>query len=288
MQLKRSQVRITPKRAEELLRLNTYAGQRNKSPAHIRELAEKMVDGRFHNGQVAVVVNGSTYLADGQHQCEASIVSGTTFPATYLEFIAEKGDSKEDLAEVFAQFNVDRSRTRGDIAWIYGCQVGMHEWPRKCVTLCNTALGWIAGGFGEGGGRIGKDESARLLSAKKASCTFVRDIVFTVDSKQSRHLQRSPVVAAMIATHAKDSAAAAEFWTAVRDGDMLRKSDPRAVIRDFLLRTSVALGAGARGDKTTVGAREMYGKCVAAWNASRSDKTTSLKYFGNKPLPKLV
>ena len=83
MQLKRSQVRITPKRAEELLRLNTYAGQRNKSPAHIQDLAQKMVDGRFHNGQIAILVNGSTFLADGQHQCEAGIVSGTTFPACF-------------------------------------------------------------------------------------------------------------------------------------------------------------------------------------------------------------
>jgi hypothetical protein len=288
MELKRSQVRITPKRAEELLRLNTYAGQRNKSPMHIQELAEKMKDGRFHNGQVAIVINGSTFLADGQHQCEASIVSGVTFPATMLEFYAEKGDSKEDIAEVFAQFNVDRSRTRGDIAWIYGCQVGMHEWPRKCVTLCNSALGWIAGGFGEGGVRLGKDENARLLSAKKSACTFVRDIAFSGDPKQSRHLQRGAVVAAMIVTQQKDAEAARAFWEAVRDGDMLRKSDPCAVIRDFLLRTSVALGAGARGDKVTVGAREMFGKCIAAWNAKRSGKTTSLKYFGSKPLPKLV
>lgn len=290
MKFKKSNITVTPKKAAEFLRHNTYEGQRNKSPRHIQELGEKLVDGRFHNGQVALIYNGSTWLADGQHQCEASIVTGKSFPATLLEFTAEDGDTKEDVAEVFAQFNVDRSRSRGDIAWIYGCQIGMETWPRKCVTLCNTALGWLASNCGNYNGKstLTKDESARLLSKKRKACEFVHDMAFQGADGAAKHLLRSPTVAAMIATFEKSHADAEVFWAAVRDGDMLKRTDPCFVLREFLLRSNVALGGGARSGDVTVSQREMFAKCIHAWNAYRQKKTTSLKYYADKPLPKLA
>lgn len=287
MKLKSSLVKITPKKAEELLKLNTYAGQRNISPTHVQALAEKMEDGRFNCGRVAVIVNGNTVLADGQHQCSASILSGRTFPALMLEHIVEEGDTKQDIAEAFAQYNTDRSRSRADIAWIYGAQAGMAEWPRQAVSLCNSALGWIAAGFGVGGsGALDKDANARLLAAKKSSCQFILEMTFRGEGAPFRHLQRMAVAAAMIVTHGVDRCAAEEFWAGVRDGELLRKSDPRSVLRDALLRGVVRRSTGS--DSQSYSQRELYAKCIHGWNAWRSGKSTSLKFYANKPLPRAV
>lgn len=291
MQLKKSQILVTPKKAEEFLKYNTYAGQRNKSPAHIRELAAKMTDGRFHNGQIATVNNGSVFLADGQHQCEAVIVSGQKVPATMLEFFVDKGDTKEDVARIFAQFNVDRSRSRGDIAWIYGCNIGMADWPRQCVTLCNTALGWIASGHGSAGGKtaLDRDANARLLSAKKSSCSFVRQVIYgEKQSTDAKHLLRAAVAAAMIVTHTKAASDAEVFWMAVRDGDMLKRSDPAFALREFLRGAACSYGGGHRSERDAVSAREMYARCVHGWNAYRQKQSTALRYYPSKPLPKVV
>lgn len=285
MKLTSSKVRITPKKADELLRLNTYEGQRNKSQRHIQELAEKMKDGRFHVGSIALIHNGKVEMADGQHQCEACKLAGVPFTAMQLDYVVEEDDTKEDIAEVFAQFNVDRSRSRGDIAWIYGCKIGMADWPRKCVTVCNSALGWIAGGCSAGGGvNIPKDENSRLLSSNRELCQFVHDIAFGENASSARHIIRSPVVAAMMQTRRANADAAATFWSAVRDGDMLKKSDPAYKLREFLLRSKVKSSSGSR-DTEVVDQRTMYGKCIVAWNAYRTGNTTALKYFSDKPLP---
>lgn len=289
MKRKDTLIKVTPKKAAEFLKSNNYPGQRAKVQRHINELAEKMEDGRFNTGQVAIVVglDGVTYLADGQHQCEACILSGVQFSAVYMHFTVEKGDSKQAIAEVFAQFNGHRARSRGDIAWIYGAHIGMADWSRKCVQLCNSALGWIAGGFGESGTiLLSKDENARLLAAKKSACTFVYRTAFNGHVKTARHLARSPVAAAMLVTFDKNLLLAEEFWEAVRDGEMIKRSDPRMTLREFLVNSSVK-STSAKGG-AAVSQREMYVKCIHAWNAYLSGKTTSLKYYANKPIPQVL
>lgn len=283
-------VTIPPKRAEELLAFNTYAGQRNKSARHIQELAGKMMDGRFHVGSIALVHNGGTIMADGQHQCYASVSCGKPFKANLQEYYVEESDTKEDIARVFSQFNVDRARSRGDIAWIHGCQIGMDQWPRRCVTLCNTAIGWIESGFGASATiSLSKDDNATLLGKYRKHCQFVFDTCFASGGK-NLHLLRSPVVAAMIQTWTKSKGDAELFWSAVRDGDMLKSGEPAFVLRDFLMRSSVAIGCGSRNNKTEqVGQREMYARCLVAWNAFRAKETrTTLRWNPKGPLPKVA
>lgn len=274
MKFKSSQVTVSPKKAEEYLSHNTYAGQRHISPRHIQELQAKMNDGRFHVGNIAIVYNGSPILADGQHQCHAGIIAGRPFKALLQEYTIEEADSKEDIARVFSQFNVDRARSRGDIAWIHGCQIGMDKWPRRCVTLCNTAIGWMESGFGlKAYIALSKDENAALLAKYRKQCEFIYELLFC-NEQRSRHLLRSPVTAAMMQTFIKSRSDAEVFWAAVRDGDMLKRGEPTFVLRDYLLRVSVSVGAGARQTgKESVGFRELYVKCIHAWNAYRGGET---------------
>lgn len=284
MNRKDSSLLLTPERAQKFIAINTHPGQRSLSRAVVTELATKIEDGRFHEGLVAIMHNGDDSLMNGQHQCHAVIQAGRSVHARLHEYWAEKGDTATDVARVFAQYNVDKGRTRGDIGWIYASQIGMAEWPRKCVSLCNTALGWIATGYTPII-KISKDDNASLLKPHIKECEFVYRLLWNVKGQESRHLLRSPVIAAVMLTHRKHHDDAELFWTSVRDGDMLKKDEPAAKLRTVLLRSKVSLGRGAgqRGEQLSQFA--MCAKCIHAWNAYRTKGATDLKVYADKPMP---
>lgn len=275
---------IYPKEAEKLLQLNNFSGQRNIREAHALQLAQKMDDGRFHVGSVALVhKDGQTTLADGQHQLTACILSGKPFKAVVQEYELNGVDDGQALARIFSQFNVDSPRTRGDIAWIYANELGWGSWRRKLVTNLASALTTLVkGDFGSWNTSVSKDASAALMAENQKACEWAHGL----DVASNRHLVRAPVLAAMIATWRKSQKAADEFWTAVRDGDNLKRSDPRFVLREFLKDVSLQGGENNKAGRTTVDRRAMFCKCIHAWNAWRQDRPTNLKYHAKASVPK--
>lgn len=273
MKMTKSNVTLTPKRAEELLKINNYPGQRPMSPVHVQRLVAKINDGRFHNADLATMKNGKCYLINGQHQCEAVITAGQSVPATLLEFEAERGDTKEQIALKFNQFNVDKGRSRGDTAWSTANAIGMGDWPRPCVVLCAAALGYLATGeYAENRGvRMDRDENAALLGKNRLECEFIRDVLYAEDVPvtRGRHLMRASVAAAMIETWRKSRLPAKAFWTNVRDGEGLQRNDPAFALREFLTQTNVNIGRGAGKKALGADAREFFVRCLTAWNAHR-------------------
>lgn len=281
MKRKESSVRLTPEKAQQFITINVHPGQRNLRRRVVQELAEKMADGRFHEGVIAIMHNGKDSLMNGQHQCYAVIESGKTVSVRVHEYWTENGDSETDIAKVFAQYNVDAARSRADIGWIYGAQIGMEEWPRKCVSVCMTALGWIESKFGNV--TCTKDENGQLLAENRPACDFVHGLLFS--GGDTKHMVRSPVVAAMIVTYERDAADADVFWSSVRDGDMLKRTEPAFKIREYLTKVSISCGRGVGGEKKNVRVFEVCAKCIHAWNAYRGGVTTDLKVYADKPMP---
>lgn len=282
MKLKKSSIRLTPTNAKAFRERNTYPGQRGMGPAYLEELERKMRAGDFHEGLIAIIrlSSGEEVLANGQHQCTAVIETGISVDARLHEWTVEPGDSPADIARVFAQYNVDKNRSRGDIAWIYGAQANMGAWPPRCVKLCNTALGWIYTRLLRKG-KLSKDDNALLLLKHKQECAFVYETAF-VNGANAKHLYRSPVVAAMMETSNKDLEHAYLFWGAVRDGDMLKTADPAYKCREMLkairVRT-VSIG------NPTMDERELYARCIHFWNGSRGKGGCSGRYYPDAPLP---
>ena len=70
--ISRSQMRLTPQRAEEFSALNTYDGQRKQNNSHIKRLKEEILHGNFIDGYIVVArLNGKKFLMNGQHQCRS-------------------------------------------------------------------------------------------------------------------------------------------------------------------------------------------------------------------------
>jgi hypothetical protein len=71
---------IAPKRAEQLLKLNNFEGQRPTSNGHIQNLVSAIRSGSFRIGSTAFArktFNGSAeVLVNGQHQLHACITAG--------------------------------------------------------------------------------------------------------------------------------------------------------------------------------------------------------------------
>jgi len=100
---------------------------------------------------------------------------------------------------------------------------------------------------------------------------------------------RGPIAAALYATFEKDPEAAAKFWTSVRDETGKDPSSPERMLPRFLLKSSIGLARAAKGGdgkgKQNAGRREMYVKCIHAWNAWRRGAKTDLKYYHDAKLP---
>ncbi len=253
---------LTVKKASEFLAMNNYPGQRDVGPKHVDMLFEKMQSGDFHWAQIATIVyEGEKHLANGQHQCHAVIRHGESVKMFLIEFTEEEGDTKDDIANVFAQFNNDKGRSRGDVAWIYANQYKMGResgWSPRLVKLCNTALAWIASK--KFSYKISKEDNSKMLAEHKRQCEFVREIL---KIKPSDHLRKGPVVAAMIMSHLIDKTMAREFWARVANGiGVTKEKDPCGILRDFLLSKSIYSHSG----KENVSPKAFHCNSIYAWN----------------------
>lgn len=104
----------------------------------------------------------------------------------------------------------------------------------------------------------------------------------------TKHLQRVPVVCAMMACYDKGQNLARDFWSTVRDESAPDRDDATRTLARFLLRCILSSGRGTtKRDQKSVGFREMYVKCLHAWNAWRKGETTSLAYHVAAPIPKI-
>ncbi len=95
-----------------------------------------------------------------------------------------------------------------------------------------------------------------------------------------------PVVGAMFGTYNKNEQNSTVFWRAVRDetGETPNCADRR--IAKYL---SLARNRSSYNTKATrlSPVREIYVKCIHAWNAWRKNVTTNLNYHPDKEVPQI-
>ncbi len=88
---------MTVAMAEKIRKMEVYKGQRPYDSKHAYELGDKMKDGRFLTGQVAICHEEDnpkkSTLLDGQHCIGGCIKSKSPFDCLYYEFVVERKDS---------------------------------------------------------------------------------------------------------------------------------------------------------------------------------------------------
>ena len=276
------QKHLTPKDAEELLALNNFPHQRPYKPIVGRKYADNMKDGAQRRIEVAVAKvkeNGTSYLVNGQHCCNAVMIYGKPYPATVSYYSC---DTMEDAWRLFASFDVHLSRTE---RLFMGARREMFEderlrnTPLRVLECCGTALYALGSGSDPRFGVCAKVKTDKA----DAVALYSDEVNFVAKFNSYDALILVPVVTAMIATWRKNPAAAGEFWGKVATGEMLTPSDQRMKLRDVLSKRSAFSSMRGRDRNAAI-----YATCVSWWNSWRTgEQRRSVKLNAMNAMPKV-
>lgn len=281
----RRTLKITPEFAEKLLNNNTYLGQRPVRRKHLETLKDAINTGRFLTGDVAIGYQGwnggDAMLANGQHQCLAVIETGKPITAVVEEY---KCKTPEEFADLYRQFDNNAVRSLAEIAIPEAAALNL-KWSKDLISKVLSAISLLENHKG-----LHKNKRIEFLKKYIREGNFIYEITGCVKQSDIKHMMRSPVIAAMIVTFRKCNADAEAFWELVRDGENLIAKNPAFKLRNYLLSTSISLGRGVNANSLNASAsvKEIFSKCITAWNAYRTDGETSLRYYPNKGIPKVA
>ncbi len=277
----RNEIIVSKKEAEEYWKFNIYSAQRPINQQHLEQIKRALKDDTFRTGSVAIVSikdekdKKIKLLVNGQHQLKAVIDTDSMMIANIEEIDCE---TWEDVAEVYATYD-QGGRGLYDLIGPYAEALEI-LWPPILTRLI------LSGGLYKDG-RINWDRQRKAASLH--NYLKIGDFVFSIFStngkiewKDCAHMKRRAVIAAMMNTAEKNREAARKFWTDIRDGEV-KKTDPSRTLRDFLLGYSVDHGRGSQYSKKAT-EKEVYRKCLVAWNAFRKNTTTSLKVFNDSKI----
>lgn len=287
------QRKLSPSEAERVLKLNTFAGQRNLNPNHIAMLTKYIHEGTFLTGNIAVAMfhadNGARipFLVNGQHQCHAVLKSGKTIDVLYERYNCPTID---DVGLLYGMFDNHKNRSLQNLVHFEKETVYNLDWSSRVASLVVSGASLMRYGRGS---RIQKVEKVRLLGEFLPQGAFINDLLTNTPdnkpSKETRHLRRGPVIHAILLTWDKSQKGTKEFWTQVRDGEGLSKSMPSFKLREFLKESSYSVGMAVNANqRRVVSHHEMVSKCITAWNAYRSGNKTILRYYPSRPIPRVA
>jgi hypothetical protein len=276
---------IKPELAEFYLTKNTYDGQRPLREKRVKLLCDIIENGLFTTGNIAIGKQGwnggEHMMANGQHMCTATIITGKPVQATVEEYYCK---TPEDFALLYRQFDNHGARTLQEVTLPEARALGLN-WSKQAIKAIMSGIGLLEN-------HLGVHKNIRVESLKKYvdDGNFINDILSCVKSNESKHLRRRVVIAAMISTFRKNHNDAEIFWEEVRDGENLKGNSPSLKLRNYLMTTNTAIGQGVNAPSLSVAAseKEIYAKCIIAWNAYRRGDSTALKFYANKETPKPV
>lgn len=269
---------------------------------HDRPLNPKRVDayrkmlaaGLFRPVQWATVYcnqTQATYRVNGKHTSNLFAEYVELPQSIHATIEHYHCDDLDDVARLYATFDSrTQVRTTNDINRAFAAiDPDLSQLPTKIVNLCVTAISYCRHGEHYSSKPAAERAECLLEDETKVFAAFVQDVL-QANNESTRHLWRSPVVAAMHSTFQKSRKASREFWLAVKDGTGETPRSPDRVLNKFLLTRTVVMNNAARGARSSsvCPPREMYVKCLHAWNAWRRETTTDLKYHAQAKIPAAV
>lgn len=286
--------RVTQSLAAKFRDMDPVPHDRPLNPKRVEAYRKMLAAGLFRPVQWATVhcnETQATYRVNGKHTSNL-FAEYEELPQTVHATIEHYHcDDLDDVARLYATFDSrTQVRTTNDINRAFAAiDPDLSELPTKIINLCVTAIAYCKHG----------DQYAQIPAAERAEClldeqnkafvAWVHAVLGNSGNRESsRLLWRSSVVAAMHASYQKSRRDANEFWLAVRDGTGATPKTPDRVLNRFLLGKAVLGSKTARHSSGLVSPREMFVKCLHAWNAWRRDTTTDLKYHAQAKIPAAV
>lgn len=278
-------------KADQFLAINVYRGQRKIKPMRLRELKERIQQGKYLTGSIAVArcpyrgAGAPEVLINGQTTCTAVSQLNTVVRAV-VEYY--RVGSKEELALLYSQFDAGFSaRNATELNNTVYARLGVN-WHPRVVRLMVDALNYLRHDLHRPTGQAA-DRPFVVTTADVPFGNFLQELLYgsvTVGRAPSHiernHLTNHPIViAAMRRTYDVDPADAEAFWESVRDGEMLQASSPEYKLREYLRTHANLFGS-------TAGRRECFVRCIHYWNGWRQGSQAPQRYFKDSPIPEAI
>lgn len=270
-----------------------------------REMHREAILTGNHRGNewatVKVLSDGKTYRVNGKTTAMVLLdlfnqkVEFPPFVAVIREYEA---DDYEGAAALYATFdNAKSSRSKSDLTKTAAYSI------EELRSLSSRSLSLVTAGLSfekweTKYRRVPTTKQASLLHDNVQFALWVSEILPAkkrgrkkkdaeeTETVECDHMRRVPVIAAMARTYFRDPHRANEFWGLVRDDMDGGKGHPIRKLRNFLL--TYGIGAPS-GEKKVVSDREMYVKCLLAWNSyAAGETTTNLNYFKDMETPEAL
>lgn len=230
---------------------------------------------------------GDVYRVNGKHT--STLLAGLdVLPEFYVTVEEYECETLEDVAKLYGTFDsAMQQRSARDIYLSFAGTVPQYQdVSAKIITIIPGAIASIFQGD-RGYGQTAPEKAEALLE-NIAFATWLNSLIIDKAGGSSKpgkggNLLKQPVVAAMFGNFNKSMKAATEFWTAVRDETGVEPNLPDRKLARYLLTTG--LRRDARTARTAINNREIYVKCLHAWNAWRKGETTNLNYHAEAKIP---
>lgn len=250
---------LTPKIAEELMTTSNYPGQRSLRNHHVAYLASEIGKGNFRHSDIRIaVLEGKSYVVNGQHRCWAVIEAGVSIPVTLTTVQVH---SKEDLALEYADIDNNLARTLSDAigAAELGTELGVSNGD---INQLGGAVALIINGFTSIGGnhrvaarsRHTRFDVIRFFGHEIAQFC---ELISPNHNRTRRRLMRAGIGSVALATLREQPNTAPDFWQAVAHGEMLAKGDPRHTLRQYIFNVDGQTHTAATASR----------RAASAWNA---------------------
>jgi hypothetical protein len=286
--------KVTQELAIRFRDMDPVPHDRPLNPKRVDAYRKMLAAGLFRPVQWATVhcnETQATYRVNGKHTSNLFAEYDELPQQVHATIEHYHCDDIDDVARLYATFDSrTQVRTTNDINRAFAAvDTELSEIPTKIINLCVTGVCYVRHGEAYSSKPAAERAEVLLEDDVKSFISFVHEVL-AANNDSTRHLWRSPVVAAMYSSFTKSKKAAREFWLAVRDGTGRTPKSPDRVLNKFLLTRSVINVHVKRGKRsaTMCPPREMFVKCIHAWNAWRRDTITDLKYHAQAKIPAAV
>jgi len=233
------------------------------------------------------------YRVNGKHTA-TMLSTMNPIPEFYVTVERYVCDSLQDAANLYNTFDSKMAtRTTNDINWAFAATIPeLKDVPKRLINHTVAAASYKK--WGDKGKDVPAAERAEELMDVYPFALWLHGVLGAGSggaNVTSKHLFKQPVVNAMMATYDRLPQKSKEFWEAVKTESDPDRDSPTRTLARYLIRASLAGGSGthSRGSgKKLVDPREVYVKCLHAWNAWRRGERTSLNYHANAPIPDVV
>lgn len=236
---------------------------------------------------VKCLATQETYRINGKHTSHAFVAEWDTISKKPVSVIISgfEADTLEDVAKLYCTFDSKTAaRTANDVYRIYAAaHPELADLPSRTVNLGISGLAYNL--WMDNVASHTPEDRAELAIQHHQFIVWLQTMLGVTDNKCIR---RGPTVAAMARTWFKSPEDSAEFWSKVRDASGPDRATPDRILNKYLERHAVRSGMGAQSAKDQVHPREMFIKCLHAWNAWRRNESTALRYNPNNPVPSVA